>query len=114
MPDYCVDSNDAELAAIYAGLYRALRIWPNTEVFVVRSDSQVALRWAHKGYDGHRQTTRRLRSRIDHLHQTHEFRIVPKWVKGHRYGTKTDVYLNNRVDEMARAEMVKMREALRP
>lgn len=113
MPSYVQNSNDAELAAIFAGVYLATQKWPSTEAILVRSDSQTALRWMRSAEGDRRDETQRLAAKIQELRAKHNFRIIDRWVKGHRRGTQTDVWLNNRVDEMAREVMLKERSKRR-
>lgn len=109
-PSYCKSSNDAELAAIYAGIYRAMRQWPNTTVILVRSDSDTALRWLMKTHHPSTEGGQRLIQKITDLQHNHGIHFIPRWVKGHRRGTATDIYLNRQVDAMAREVMVNQRK----
>jgi ribonuclease HI len=105
VPDYCKESYEAELAAIYAGIYRTLNRWSNTTAILVRSDCETALNLMSNRYQGRHRGARRLATKIHGLQREAGVRLIPRWVKGHQRGTKTDAYLNNRVDEMARAVM---------
>lgn len=97
----CQRSYEAELAAIFAGIHLATTHWPQTSVIIVRSDCQQALdiitrriipKQRHAG-------ARRLRDKIAELRR--QVRLVPKWVKGHQSGNRTDAWLNRKVDELA-------------
>ena len=44
-------------------------------------------------------------TKIQELKAHHNLRLIPRWVKGHQRGTKTDAWLNNKVDELARKVM---------
>jgi ribonuclease HI len=109
VPEYCSQSYEAELAAIYAGIYRTLSRWPNTTAILVRSDCETALHLMSNLYQGRHQGARRLATKIHGLQREVGVRLIPRWVKGHQRGTNTDAYLNNRVDEMARSVMEKER-----
>lgn len=109
MPDYCTSSNDAELAAIYAGIYRAATMWPQAEVVLVRSDSDTALNWMARRHEASSPGSRRLVAKIRDLEKQHRLRLVPRWVQSHQRGNTTDAYLNRRVDQMAYDEMCKER-----
>lgn len=104
-PAYCHRADEAEFAAIYAGVYRAVTRWPATSAVLVRSDCQTALHWMENRYQPNAGGGRRLLELITNLQEKHDVRLIPRWVKGHRSGDDTDVYLNRRVDEMARDVM---------
>jgi len=110
VPDYCQYSNEAEFAAIYAGIYRAVTKWPKTTAILVRSDCTGALHWMERRYPINSQAGRRLQKRIAELKEKRKVRLIPRWVRGHRGGKDTDVYLNRRVDEMAREIMLTERQ----
>ena len=109
-PDYCNFSNEAELAAIYAGIYRTVTKWPKTEAILVRSDCTTALQWMDGRSQARSAGARRLVKRIVKLKAEHNVRLIPRWVKAHRSGSDTDVWLNRRVDEMAREIMKNERQ----
>lgn len=104
-PDYCDFSNEAELAAIYAGIYRGLTRWPQTTAILVRSDCRDALNLMENRHEAPTQSGRRLAKKIHDLQAQRGVRLIPRWVKGHQRGTEVDAYLNNRVDELARTMM---------
>ncbi len=104
-PDYCRFSNHAELAAIYAGIYRAATKWPETEAVLVRSDCTTALHWMEGRYRPRSDAGRRLVERIQKIQDGHDVRLISRWVKGHREGAGVDVWLNRRVDQMAKKVM---------
>lgn len=104
-PHYVIDANEAELAAIYAGVFLAVRHWPETEAILVRSDSRTALSRMDDYRKARREGAKKLAEKIRELQKKHDVRLISRWVKGHRSGSAVDVYLNNRVDEMAREAM---------
>lgn len=104
-PEYCRFSNIAELAAIYAGIYRAVTRWPDTRAILVRSDCKPALDLMEYRYASTHDGGRRLADKIQELRRQYDINLIPRWVKGHQRGSTTDAWLNNRVDEMSRAVM---------
>lgn len=104
-PDYCRHAYEAEIAAIYAGLYLVTRSWPEAEAVLVRSDCTAALHLMQRRREASHRGARRLATKIEGLRIAHGIKLVPRWVKGHRGGEQTDAYLNRRVDEMARTVM---------
>lgn len=104
-PPYVHESNAAELAAIYAGLYLAVSTWGDAVAGVsVRSDSRVALALADPE---HRMATdgaaRRLQKRIRRLLREHELALDCRWVRGHQpVHAGTHAYLNDRCDRLAK------------
>lgn len=106
-PDYCTDSNDAELAAIYAGLYLVTRNWPQVTAVLVRSDSQVALAYLEMSKPPRNAGARRLWRRIKDLLAQHPLRLRTRWVKGHADpNAGTMAYLNNQCDKLAKQARV--------
>jgi ribonuclease HI len=112
-PRYCVSSNEVEFVAIYAGIYRAVTRWPSTTAILVRSDSTTALGWMEGSHEARGRMGRRLQQLIAGITTKHNVCLIPRWVKGHRSGRGTDVWLNNRVDQMAREEMQRERRRTR-
>jgi ribonuclease HI len=43
--------------------------------------------------------------RIQKIQDGHDVRLISRWVKGHREGAGVDVWLNRRVDQMAKKVM---------
>lgn len=114
-PDYCARSYEAELAAIYAGAWLAVRTWPQTRLVLVRSDCDQALR-IMDGRSAPRSdhaAALRLHARLKKLRREHGVRLRARWVKGHQRGNETDAWLNRRVDEIARDNMRRARAAAR-
>ena len=105
IPDYCTQSHEAELAAIYAGIYRTVKRWPMTEAILVRSDCQTALELMGQKYRPRSRAAHRLVGKVQKLKTHHNLRLIPRWVKGHQTAKKTDAWLNNKVDELARKVM---------
>jgi len=103
-PDYCAYSYEAELSAIFAGIHLTTDSWPETEAILVRSDCEQALgllTGKQQPNPDHAGACR-LVERLRHYQDEHKFRLIPRWVKGHQNGNKTDAWLNRRVDRMAR------------
>jgi ribonuclease HI len=101
-PAYVKESNAAELAAIFAGIYTARKSWPSTSGVLVCSDSQIALLACAFDSPLHRNPAlRRLQERIRDVGVGIEIRT--KWVKGHQpSSTGAPAWLNNRCDALAK------------
>lgn len=100
-PDYVRDSNDAELSAMFAGIYLIGEQWPDTKRILICSDSKTALRWVLDEERSRRTATARLQQRIRKVCIKHGFSITPRWVKGHSGANTTQAYLNRKCDEFA-------------
>ena len=102
-PAYARDSNAAELAAIYASVYLACRIWPSTTGVLICSDCQSALVAAEPSTSlSAMPAMRRLQQRLRELANTKRLALRFKWVKGHQpMNTSTSAWLNNQVDRLA-------------
>lgn len=101
-PDYVSDSNDAELAAMFAGIHLIGQNWPGTKRILICSDSQVALGWVmDEKRIVRRPGTARLQKKIRKVCIEHGFAITPRWVKGHTGASTTQAYLNAKCDEFA-------------
>lgn len=110
-PEYVDDSNDAELAAMYAGIYLISQHWPDTERILICSDSQTALEWVlDKPRRKDRTGTNRLQKKIRHLCIKHRLSITPRWVKGHSKAGTAQAYLNRRCDELAKAARYQLQQ----
>lgn len=104
-PAYVMTSHQAELAAIFAGVYLAITSWPGrTRNVLVCSDCEGALYHARADSPLSRKTgTRRLQEKLRALLAEHSVGLSLRWVKGHRPGSEdTRAYLNNAVDRLAR------------
>lgn len=100
-PPYCADSNDAELAAIFAGLHLVRTTWPDYRTVLVRSDSQDALNRLLKRPSPPRTPAMQpLALKIDAMHDRLE--IVPFWVRGHQSTGTRHGYVNDKVDQLSR------------
>lgn len=113
LPGYIEESFEAELAAIYAGVYRAVTRWPETEAVFVRSDCETAFIKLDRPDTTWRPGAVRLVEKVLGLRDEHKIRLVKGWVKGHQRGHSTEAYLNRRVDHLARHEMEKARAEAR-
>ncbi len=101
-PKYVVNANQAELAAIFAGLHLALTAWEGVRGINVRSDCQGALHWLAAGLPPARaDATRRLQMKIRGLVETHGIELVPRWVRGHQRSSSVEAFLNNHCDRAA-------------
>jgi hypothetical protein len=102
-PSYVRDSNAAELAAIYAGVYLACRIWPSTTAVLVCSDCRSALAAADPSASlASDPAMRRLQQRLRELANAERLDLRFKWVRGHqRASASTSAWLNNQVDRLA-------------
>lgn len=109
-PGYCAHAYEAELAAIYAGVYLAATQWPDTHRILVRSDCRGALRLMAGQQTPRHDGAIRLHSRILQTARAHRLELVPKWVRGHRKGPHTDAYINRQVDAIARDHMRRYRD----
>jgi ribonuclease HI len=99
------DPTVAELSAIFAGVYLALRTWGERVRGVsVRSDSQNALALADANSPlARREHVRRLQLKLRLLLEKASVELDCKWVKGHRpVRAGTSAYLNGRCDKLAR------------
>lgn len=100
-PGYIKHSGHAELSAIFAGIHVAVTCFPKCLGVLVRSDCQEALRHLERRTEKSRDpAVQRLRDKVVEALGTRWLRI--KWVKGHGRGEKTDSYVNNTCDRMAR------------
>lgn len=104
-PPYCVESYEAEIAAVFAGLHLAVTSWPTTTAVLVRSDCRSALDALAPGRAFRHEGAVKLASMISDLRERHSLRLIPGWVKGHRHGAAVDVHLNRQVDAKAKAVM---------
>lgn len=101
-PQYVVDSNDAELCAMYAGIYLVGKHWPQTERILICSDSTTALSLLKYRERSSREVPARLQGLVQGVCSQHGFKLVPRWVKGHSSANTIQAYLNNKCDEFAR------------
>lgn len=108
-PPYLRFSYEAELSAIFAGLWLACNTWEKTEAVLVRSDAQDALRIIVGRQNAKHRAAKRLFFKIKDLCRDKNVKIIPRWVKGHQAGSNTDAWLNRRVDELAYGQMSLLR-----
>lgn len=104
-PKYVKTSSDAELAAIYAAMYLAVRTWGRrVGKVLVRGDCQSALAVALEAPDDRpgRYATTRLQYRIHELIRMNGIKVETRWVRGHQEPSKsTAAYLNHQCDVLA-------------
>src|SRR5262245_61912983 len=104
-PSYVQNSDQAELAAAFAGIYLSLVTWRGSVTGVlICSDSQNAL--AHiegKRNPSKNPFTRRLTDKIHELVSQHGLYVRCKWVRGHQSRTRgVSAWLNNECDRLAK------------
>lgn len=96
------DSSIAELIAIYEGIMKALDTWPSITGVGVKSDCQIALRWADRSQKSDRRDVRPLVKQLHKVLKKRNVRLRCSWVKGHQNDKSVPTYLNNQVDALAR------------
>jgi ribonuclease HI len=104
-PSYVKDSNVAELAAIFAGVYIAIRSWGSqVRGIFVRSDSVVALAWVDPQAPlGRLRATRRLQRKLRELLASAGVELSCRHARGHRpRNESTSAFLNAHCDRLAR------------
>lgn len=105
-PRWVTCNNSAEMSAIVAGVYRAIREWPGTQGVGVRTDSEIAIHYLrYYPYDKEfrRQDWVRIRRLLYGVLDEHECRIRFVHVKGHQPRHASDqAKLNGNVDYWAR------------
>lgn len=104
-PPYVNDSVSAEMAAVFAALYLAVKTWgPRVKGVLVCSDCQPALIHTAPDYPlAQRRSIRRMQQRIRALILEHGIAVRTRWVQGHRKPTEgTPAYLNHWCDRSAR------------
>jgi ribonuclease HI len=114
-PNYVRNSNDAEFAAIYAGIYLAICAWGREVTGVlVRSDSEGALALARSAARPAR--TRRMRglqTKLRRLVEPSQVELELRWVKGHQpKSASTAAWLNGYCDRLARKRRRETRPAI--
>lgn len=104
-PKFCTDSNHAELAAVFAGLYVLSRAWPDIHEVMVRSDNSTVVKLL--GPTGPMMECLRthpplmeLLAKIGAIVGT--TKIVPVWVKGHQKVSTRPSYVNAACDRLAK------------
>jgi ribonuclease HI len=102
-PSYVTDSTCAELAAIFAGVFLALRAWPGTRGVLVRSDCQSALALADPAAKlARKHANRTLQQKLRELVAESSIELSFRWVKGHQPATAgTAAWLNRSCDKRA-------------
>jgi len=93
------------MSAIVAGVYRAVREDDSVEGVSVYTDSMAAIDYLRYYYGGvpslRREDWLLIRDKLYLILEKYECMIKFTHVKGHRYGRSKQVYMNNRVDQMA-------------
>ncbi len=102
-PDYVKTSGAAELAAIYAAIYVAIRMWGDeVSGVLVRSDCQTAQDWLEGRARARQKDARRLISLTESLLREHGVELRCRWVRGHQPRKRsTEAYLNDACDRLA-------------
>lgn len=114
-PGYVRDSNLAELSAIWAGIYLALRTWPETTAILVCSDCQGALAIAANHKPPKKSEAKRIWTMIRKALVKANTKLVPRWVRGHQDASAgTQAYLNNACDRLAGLQRRRDRELSHP
>lgn len=105
-PHYVRTSHQAELSALYAGVYLALRLWPSARGVLLCSDCQGALLSARQDSRLSRDpATRRLQEKLRALLERSGVAIELRWVRGHQRANQgTAAWLNRACDRLARKE----------
>lgn len=107
-PDWVQSSDDAELCALYSGVYTALtRLQADqANIMIIKTDNQSVARWFGWGRFRSRGTPEGgkrgelIEKTLVHANEK-QVRLVVVWVKGHRGAVDTSAYLNTQVDQMA-------------
>lgn len=105
-PAYVHSANEAEMAAIFAGLYLAHRTWGAAVRGIwIFTDSQAAIHVLTADPHGKRSTlgVARLRDKIRTFAEEHGIELDLRWVKGHQKTNTQRAYLNGQCDRMAGA-----------
>ena len=111
-PPYVKSSDQAEMAAIFAGIYLAHRAWgAAVRGLVVYTDSQAAIGFLSKEAPRARVQRKapgvmRLREKIQALAEEHGIELDLRWVKGHQRTNTVRAYLNQQCDRLAGAARV--------
>jgi ribonuclease HI len=102
-PDYIATSNEAEMAAIYAGVYLALRAWGDAvRGILVCSDCQSAMAHLAGEASSKRPGTARLAAKFRELLAGRNVVLRWRWVKGHqRKDSSRPAWLNVACDRLA-------------
>jgi ribonuclease HI len=108
-PQYVTDSTCAELSAIFAGVFLAVRTWPDTHALLVCSDSQSALALAHpEAKRARKAANRKLQDKLQELLRQRKIELCFRWVKGHQPARAgTAAWLNRSCDKRARRARVR-------
>jgi hypothetical protein len=108
-PPYVSSANEAEMAAIFAGVFLARRAWGEAvRGLVVYTDSQAAIGFLRdEALSARIQRSApgivRLREKIRSLAGEHGIELDLRWVKGHQRTNTVRAYLNARCDQLAGA-----------
>lgn len=108
-PSYVRSANEAEMAAIFAGVYMAWKAWgAAVRGLVVYTDSQAAVGFLNgealrPRIQRHAPGVARLRERIRAFAGEHGIELDVRWVKGHQQTNTVRAYLNAQCDRLAGA-----------
>jgi ribonuclease HI len=106
-PPYVKSALEAELAAIFAGVYLAWQTWRSSvRGIVVRTDCQTAIDWLSLSQLSAKMCKKwpgaaRLHSKIRSFVRECGIELDMRWVKGHQRTNTTQSYLNNACDKLA-------------
>jgi ribonuclease HI len=106
-PPYVKSSLEAEVAAIFAGIFLSRRTWGDAvRGVVVRTDCQAAI--DHLSAESLRPRLQRrqpglvrLREKIHALIEQHGIELELRWVKGHQVTNTAQAFLNRACDQLA-------------
>lgn len=102
-PSWVSCSNTAEMSAIIAGVYRAVRHFEGVVGVGVRTDSMTAISYLKTAQDEDSLSRKDwviLRRRLYRILDKYNCRVNFTHVKGHQRASSTQAYLNNKMDRM--------------
>jgi ribonuclease HI len=103
-PSYVVCSLSAEMSAIHAGVYVALREWPSATRLLVCTDCNEAIRWLNQSRFKPSHPLSVQRRRFESMVETCGFNrcaIDLRWVRGHQGSRTRPGYVNAQCDKLA-------------
>lgn len=110
-PRWVSSANDAELTALFAGIWTAVSSLDTTQanILVLKTDSQHAARLF--GWDGGTKKEPKRIQVLDLIFRGFDLaeraglKLIVKWVKGHQGTAYTQAYLNTQADRLAKEAM---------